>query len=282
MLTALTRAGAAVSLAQRAAAACAPLWAARASAPAAPTRTLTASAVVRGMEEFFTASGAGGAGTGRAWAAAELRLKSFGDLHALWFLCLKERNRLLTERLYFAQVGQAAPDGNALTKVRLTMARIKVVLGERQRAESEAQADAARRARLSPTELSKKDAAQAVIAALAPADASSAAAAAGKRGRAGDEVCSPTISCSSLCLRKLAVAHFFFFFTCPVTFSCPCSLSYAGHCYLQALWAQVHRAGECGAGEAHAPAEAASIQDSAPLCQPGKADGRRRRRARCY
>lgn len=41
---------------------------------------------------------------------------------------------LLTDRLYFKQVGQAQPDATRLQKVKLTMARIKVVLGERERA----------------------------------------------------------------------------------------------------------------------------------------------------
>lgn len=41
---------------------------------------------------------------------------------------------LLSERLYYRQVGQAAAEGDRLLKVKKTMARIKVVIGERARA----------------------------------------------------------------------------------------------------------------------------------------------------
>lgn len=71
---------------------------------------------------------------GRPWLASELRQKSLEDLHKLWFVCLRERDMLATERLYFKQKRLAGPDMRRWSLVKRTMSRIKVVLGERQRA----------------------------------------------------------------------------------------------------------------------------------------------------
>eukprot|EP00455_Lapot_gusevi_P033681 TRINITY_DN368_c0_g1_i1.p1 TRINITY_DN368_c0_g1~~TRINITY_DN368_c0_g1_i1.p1 ORF type:complete len:189 (+),score=43.43 TRINITY_DN368_c0_g1_i1:57-569(+) len=72
--------------------------------------------------------------TGRSWRASELRLKSFDDLHKLWYVCLKERNRLETIRHACRSRGITMPDHGRLGKVKVTMARLKTVVGERTRA----------------------------------------------------------------------------------------------------------------------------------------------------
>lgn len=72
---------------------------------------------------------------GRSWTAEELRKKSFDDLHALWIVCLKERNILATQRHERRrQKIRSAGDDEAAQRdrtVRRTMAGIKFVLNER-------------------------------------------------------------------------------------------------------------------------------------------------------
>ncbi|KAE9395080.1 hypothetical protein BT96DRAFT_923105 [Gymnopus androsaceus JB14] len=53
--------------------------------------------------------------SGRSWKASELRLKSFEDLHTLWYILLRERNLLATQQ----------------EECRKSMARIKYVMNER-------------------------------------------------------------------------------------------------------------------------------------------------------
>ncbi|ROT38605.1 MRP-L47-domain-containing protein [Sodiomyces alkalinus F11] len=71
---------------------------------------------------------------GRAWTANELRQKSWEDLHALWWACCRERNRLATanaERSR-AKMGFGEYETNARDDVvKRTMKAIKHVLTER-------------------------------------------------------------------------------------------------------------------------------------------------------
>ncbi len=92
----------------------------------------------RGLEELVEAAqGETAAAAGRAWRAAELRGKSFEDLHQLWFVLLKERNHLKSLRAAARAAGEGdILNPHRLTKLRRSMARIKAVLSERARAES--------------------------------------------------------------------------------------------------------------------------------------------------
>ena len=97
-----------------------------------------------GLQDFFD-NGNGWAWneklmpTGRAWMSAELRRKSFEDLHALWFTCIKEQNKLSSMKQEAARFQLFFPYKPRGIQVRLTMARIKQVLWERRTAFLQAQ-----------------------------------------------------------------------------------------------------------------------------------------------
>ncbi|KAI8055992.1 mitochondrial 39-S ribosomal protein L47 (MRP-L47)-domain-containing protein [Syncephalis plumigaleata] len=71
---------------------------------------------------------------GRAWRAAELRQKSFEDLHKLWFIILKERNVLASQHAEAKRYGLTPQQFTTFgreVKCRKSMARILTVLRER-------------------------------------------------------------------------------------------------------------------------------------------------------
>ncbi|KAI8956093.1 mitochondrial 39-S ribosomal protein L47 (MRP-L47)-domain-containing protein [Xylaria longipes] len=71
---------------------------------------------------------------GRAWAVEELRHKSWEDLHKLWWVCVKEMNRIVTAREEKDRrelLTRLEAGDNRLEEVRKTMRAIKHTLTER-------------------------------------------------------------------------------------------------------------------------------------------------------
>lgn len=74
---------------------------------------------------------------GRAWRAEELRLKKHDDLHKLWYVLLKEKNKLKSDFLMCKQMQQVFYGHAELGKVALSMARLLTVVNERKTLRSE-------------------------------------------------------------------------------------------------------------------------------------------------
>jgi hypothetical protein len=75
--------------------------------------------------------------TGRPWRAEELRLKSHDDLHKLWYVLLKEKNKLKSDWLVSSQLGQQFYGYSDILKVRLSMSRLLTVVNERKKLRNE-------------------------------------------------------------------------------------------------------------------------------------------------
>jgi hypothetical protein len=71
-----------------------------------------------------------------AWRLAQ----SFEDLHKLWFVLVKERNVLHTEKHIMRQADRRFVAPGRLKQVKLSMNRVKQVLGERQLAQRRTEA----------------------------------------------------------------------------------------------------------------------------------------------
>jgi large subunit ribosomal protein L47 len=56
---------------------------------------------------------------GRGWKASELRLKSWDDLHKLWYVLLKEKNMLMSQRQMLASESMRFPNPERISKVYL-------------------------------------------------------------------------------------------------------------------------------------------------------------------
>lgn len=74
---------------------------------------------------------------GRAWRAEELRLKSHSDLHKLWYVLLKEKNKLKSDFLMAKQMQQMFFGHDSMGKVQLSMARLLTVVNERKKLRNE-------------------------------------------------------------------------------------------------------------------------------------------------
>jgi large subunit ribosomal protein L47 len=80
---------------------------------------------------------------GRSWTVQDLRKKSFEDLHALWYVCLKEMNKIHREHIIYediasSKIQQCMQFEEALKN---SMLAIKQVLTEREASLSNAKAE---------------------------------------------------------------------------------------------------------------------------------------------
>ncbi|XP_007422846.1 39S ribosomal protein L47, mitochondrial [Python bivittatus] len=88
-----------------------------------------------GLEEFFDDPknwGKKDVKSGDSWTVEQLRGKSSGDLHKLWYVLLKERNMLLTLEQEAKRQALPMPSPERLEKVEKSMERMDQVIQERE------------------------------------------------------------------------------------------------------------------------------------------------------
>ena len=118
--------------------------------------------VLRGFDDFFDAKSKPDdiIATGRAWTVPDLRRKSFDDLHKLWLVLYKERNLLLSEREKTRRIQRPVLrlEEDRYTKVKRSMAGIKIVLNERKRIEGlMKESEGVNRGRLKAADIGKSE-----------------------------------------------------------------------------------------------------------------------------
>lgn len=104
-------------------------------------RAISTQPAALGLEDFFEQPLKEGQtrAVGRAWKAADLRLKSWDDLHKLWYVLLKERTMLKAEQERCKVRGERLENPSRIPKVRKAMSRLKLVLSERAHADPNVQ-----------------------------------------------------------------------------------------------------------------------------------------------
>ncbi|TLD36435.1 Ribosomal protein L47 mitochondrial [Venturia nashicola] len=123
--------------------------------PVLEQEELTTPTTDHGLMGFFNEKGtllsdpADDSEHGRGWTVEELSVKTWEEMHYIWWKCMKERNRLATERVERQRLkpgyGQYEAD-ERLRAVQATMRAVRETLLER----SYAQADAAELAKVDP------------------------------------------------------------------------------------------------------------------------------------
>lgn len=98
----------------------------------APSKNPVIGSFIFPQTQATTTDGANATKSGRSWEASEIRKKSIADLHALWFVLLAERNKLLSERFQARKDKRQMQGYERLRKVKQSMARIMTVLRERE------------------------------------------------------------------------------------------------------------------------------------------------------